>query len=284
MNKYEKDILRLLEAHASIDKQDLIRNINRAVRSKGIYRKGKNLWISKVTGSPIGTVDTWFSRAKCRTLNKIPLYAMCQIAVALKVSVWDFLDTEEKEQETDRPQIDRRSSLYWHIRRKEAENIWNGSHAQEKGTWGEQDKAVQREFLDRLYLERLEANKEFFPDYFKDENKFCRALFIKKYPSSLSDRFLNEITYLPVHSITSIDVVPIPKDMTTKILQKKYLGIESDIIKQQRVRNKNNDLSSEISYNKRIEKKEIEGCEGKRPVPFLCGCYHYPYGRHQRGA
>lgn len=100
---------------------------------------------------------------------------------------------------------------------------------------------------------------QFYPDYFKDEKKYCRALFIKKYPSSLSDRFLNEITSLPVRSITSIDVVPIPKDMTTKILQKKYLGIESDIIKQQRVRNKNNDFSSEISYNKRIEKKEIEG-------------------------
>ena len=34
--------------------------------------------------------------------------------------------------------------------------------------------------------------------------------------------------------------------------------IESDIIKQQRVRNRNNDFSTEISYNKRIEKKEIE--------------------------
>lgn len=37
-----------------------------------------------------------------------------------------------------------------------------------------------------------------------------------------------------------------------------YLGIESDIIKQQRVRNKNNDFSTEISYAKRTEKKEIE--------------------------
>ena len=99
---------------------------------------------------------------------------------------------------------------------------------------------------------------QFYPDYFRDEKKYCRALFIKKYPSSLSDRFFNEITSLPVHSITSIDVVPIPKDMTTKILQKKYLGIEADIIKQQRVRNRNNDFSSEISYNKRMEKKEIE--------------------------
>ena len=74
----------------------------------------------------------------------------------------------------------------------------------------------------------------------------------------MSDRFLNEITSLPVHSIVSIDVVPVPKDLTTRTLQKKYLGIESDIIKQQRVRNKNNDFSSEISYAKRTEKKEIE--------------------------
>ncbi len=99
---------------------------------------------------------------------------------------------------------------------------------------------------------------KYFPDHIVDESKYCKALFIKKYPSSLSDRFINEITYLPVHSITSIDVVPVPKDLTTKVLQKKYLGIESDIIKQQRVRNKNNDFSTEISYAKRTEKKEIE--------------------------
>lgn len=99
---------------------------------------------------------------------------------------------------------------------------------------------------------------KYFPDHVEDESKFVRALFIKKYPSSLSDHFLNELTSLPVHSITSIDVVPIPKDLTTKTLQKKYLGIESDIIKQQRIRNKNNDFSTEISYVKRAEKKEIE--------------------------
>ena len=61
---------------------------------------------------------------------------------------------------------------------------------------------------------------KYFPEHIEDEGKFVRALFIKKYPSSLSDRFLNEITSLPVHSIVSIDVVPVPKDLTTKILQK----------------------------------------------------------------
>ena len=36
----------------------------------------------------------------------------------------------------------------------------------------------------------------------EDESKYCRTLFIKKYPSSLSDRFINEITLLPVHSMS----------------------------------------------------------------------------------
>lgn len=98
----------------------------------------------------------------------------------------------------------------------------------------------------------------YYPDSFEDEKKYCRTLFIKKYPNSLSDRFLNEITSLPVHSVVSIDVAPVPKDLTTRTLQKKYLGIESDIIKQQRVRNRNNDFASDISYAKRTEKREIE--------------------------
>ena len=99
---------------------------------------------------------------------------------------------------------------------------------------------------------------KYYPDYYEEEGKFCRALFIKRYPSSLSDRFLVELSSLPVHSLISVDVVPIPKDVTTKVLQKKYLGIESDILKQQRVRNRNHDFASDISYTKKTEKKEIE--------------------------
>ena len=33
---------------------------------------------------------------------------------------------------------------------------------------------------------------KYYPDYYQEEGKFCRALFIKRYPSSLSDRFLVE--------------------------------------------------------------------------------------------
>lgn len=157
MNKYEKDILRLWETHAKINKSDLITNINNAVRSKGIYRNGKNRWISKVTGYPLGTVYRWFTHAKCREFNKIPLNAVCSIAIALEMSVWDLVMPEGKVPKLGNSQIDRRrSSMYCYIKRREAEDIWDSQYAQEKGLWNEQDKAVKREFLDRLYLERLE--------------------------------------------------------------------------------------------------------------------------------
>lgn len=98
----------------------------------------------------------------------------------------------------------------------------------------------------------------FYPNYFEDMDKVCRGFFIKKYPSGLKEEFINEIASLPVHSIISIDVIQVPQDVTTQILEKKYLGIESDIIRQQQKRNKNNDFSSDISYKKRNEKASIE--------------------------
>ncbi|NBH28032.1 DUF87 domain-containing protein [Lachnospiraceae bacterium] len=113
---------------------------------------------------------------------------------------------------------------------------------------------VSRDYKDDICNSML----KFYPTYMQDEKRFAKALFIKKYPSSLSDRFLTELATVPAHTIISIDVAPIPKDVTTSTLQKKYMGIESDIIRQQRVRNKNNDFSSDISYNKRTEKQQIE--------------------------
>ena len=99
----------------------------------------------------------------------------------------------------------------------------------------------------------------FYPNYFETDRKKCRALFIKKYPASLPDTFINEITSLPVHSMTTIDIVPVPKELTNRVLQKKYLGIENDILKQQRVRNRNHDFSSDISYIKKVQNEKIEG-------------------------
>lgn len=74
MNEYEKDIMKLFDVHEKAEKRELIKRINWEIEMGGISLYGKNQWVCKVTGSPMGTVCTWFSNAKCRSVNKIPLY------------------------------------------------------------------------------------------------------------------------------------------------------------------------------------------------------------------
>lgn len=72
--KIEKELIKLAQLHQEIKKEVLIGNINRIIRGKKIYRKNKIRWVCDVTGSPSGTVYTWFTYARCRSDNKIPLY------------------------------------------------------------------------------------------------------------------------------------------------------------------------------------------------------------------
>ena len=157
--KIEKELIKLMRLHQEIEKEMLIGNINRIIRGKNIYRKNKIRWVCDVTGSPSGTVYTWFTYARCRSDNKIPLYALCQIAAALKVSVYDFLETENTADQAGFQKIDRRSKLYWHLRRNEAEALWNNSH-EFYNPWQVQSLDVQRQFLDELYLKRVKENKQ----------------------------------------------------------------------------------------------------------------------------
>ena len=99
---------------------------------------------------------------------------------------------------------------------------------------------------------------KYYPDYYVEDGKYCRTMFLKTYPSDLSDRYLVELAALPIRSIISVDVAPISKAIVLKQMQKAYLGVESDIMKQNKVRYRNNDFASDISYVKRAEKKEIE--------------------------
>ena len=156
MNEYEKDIMKLFDVHEKAEKRELIKRINWEIEMGGISRRGKNEWVCKVTGSPMGTVCTWFSNAKCRALNKIPLYALCQIAVVLEISVWEFYKTANGTKEEKEPElrINRRDKLYWHLRRNVAGQLWNDSYGS-YGLWEWQSKEVQRKFIDKLYLERL---------------------------------------------------------------------------------------------------------------------------------
>ena len=94
--------------------------------------------------------------------------------------------------------------------------------------------------------------------FFHLDQMYCRVLYVAEYPNDLSDQFYHSLTSLPVYSITSQDIIPIPADVGIRRVQNILMGIEDKIHKQQQTRNKNNDFSSDISYKVRKEKQDIE--------------------------
>lgn len=160
MGKFEKDMVRFIRFQKKCDKARLIQNINAVMQEKGIKRRNKSRWIAEVTGVPVGSVNTWFTTAKCRDNNRIPPDAMCLLALALEVSVWRFLEGEEERQKDGMIKPDRRSHVYSYIRRNQAEEAWNDRYALEMGEWSKQDREVKQKFLDELYLQHLEKNRK----------------------------------------------------------------------------------------------------------------------------
>lgn len=160
MENFEKDMVRFIRLHKQCDKARLIQNINTVMREKGMMWRNKNRWIAEVTGVPVGTVNTWFTTAKCRDNNRIPPDAMCLLALALEVLVWRFLEGEEEKQRDGMVKPDRRSREYYYIRRNQAEDVWNDRYAPQMGEWSKQDREVKQKFLDELYFQHLEKNRK----------------------------------------------------------------------------------------------------------------------------
>ena len=71
MGKFEKDMVRFIRIHKQCDKARLIQNMNKVMQEKGIKRRNKCRWIAEITGVPVGSVNTWFTTAKCRDKNRI---------------------------------------------------------------------------------------------------------------------------------------------------------------------------------------------------------------------
>ena len=90
--------------------------------------------------------------------------------------------------------------------------------------------------------------------------QYARGLYIEphSYEAELEDNFFIKLSGLSACSIFSVDYVPIDKGLTKKVLESKYMGIESMISKQAAKRMQQKNFVSETSYRLRTEKEEIE--------------------------
>ncbi len=99
---------------------------------------------------------------------------------------------------------------------------------------------------------------EFKSDYIKIGEKYARTIFLKEYPSFLSDRMISDLTDFARSMMLSISIQPIPTDEAVKIVQKKLLAVETEITKWQQKQNMNNNFSATVPYELEQMRKEIK--------------------------
>ena len=99
---------------------------------------------------------------------------------------------------------------------------------------------------------------EFEKDYIKLGNRYARVLYLKEYANYIRDDIVTELTDINRNMMLSIDVIPIPMDEAIKEVEKRSLGIETNITNWQRKQNNNNNFSAVVPYDMELQRKEAK--------------------------
>ena len=97
---------------------------------------------------------------------------------------------------------------------------------------------------------------EFAKDHFKMGNRYGRVLFLKEYASFIKDSMISELTELNQNMILSIDIRPVTMEEAVREVEKRVLGVETNITQWQRRQNNNNNFSAIVPYNLEQQRKE----------------------------
>ena len=89
-------------------------------------------------------------------------------------------------------------------------------------------------------------------------DRVASVLFVRSFASGLSDSFLKELTDVSFPAIVTMDCDPVDNEYAFKLLMDKYMSTERSIDRQQETKNKNGAYSTDVSYDKRKEKEELE--------------------------
>ncbi len=111
-----------------------------------------------------------------------------------------------------------------------------------------------RGFLNEITPRTVSVEK----DYMRIGSGYARALYLKDYAARLSDTMLMRLSEMQRDMMLSVNIIPIPKDEAIKDVQKRLLGVESEITKWQKQQNKNNNFSAEVPYELEARRKELK--------------------------
>lgn len=110
------------------------------------------------------------------------------------------------------------------------------------------------DFRDYICPDSMEKHS----DYLMLGSKYARVIYLKDYASFISDKFVNSLTDQSRSMMLSIDVVPVATDEAVREVERKMLGVETNITNWQRRQNANNNFSATVPYDMEVQRKETK--------------------------
>lgn len=95
-------------------------------------------------------------------------------------------------------------------------------------------------------------------DYLMLGGKYARVIYLKDYASFISDQLVTKLTDQSRSMMLSIDIIPVATDEAVREVERKMLGVETNITNWQRRQNANNNFSAMVPYDMELQRKETK--------------------------
>lgn len=95
-------------------------------------------------------------------------------------------------------------------------------------------------------------------DYLMLGGKYARVIYLKDYASFISDQLVTKLTDQSRSMMLSIDIIPVATDEAVREVERKMLGVETNITNWQRRQNANNNFSAIVPYDMEQQRWETK--------------------------
>ena len=110
------------------------------------------------------------------------------------------------------------------------------------------------DFRDYICPDSIEKHS----DYLMLGGKYARVIYLKDYASFISDQLVTKLTDQSRSIMLSIDIIPVATDEAVREVERKMLGVETNITNWQRRQNANNNFSAIVPYDMEQQRRETK--------------------------
>lgn len=110
------------------------------------------------------------------------------------------------------------------------------------------------DFRDYICPDSIEKHS----DYLMLGGKYARVIYLKDYASFISDQLVTKLTDQSRNMMLSIDIIPVATDEAVREVERKMLGVETNITNWQCRQNANNNFSAIVPYDMEQQRRETK--------------------------